>query len=265
MAQYRKLGRTSDQRKALLRNQVTNLLYHGKIVTTEAKAKEIRKIAEGLIALSGCLAGEVSRALQRNDFEEAKSVANWYKNTFGEDNYYLEIQNHGLNEQLMINPDLIKLSKELDIPLVATNDAHYVDKQDAKMQQVLICIQTNHTVGEDTGLEFGTEEFYLKSEEEMLESFTDCPDAVFNTAKIAERCNVTFEFGNTKLPNFTVPEGYDASMIQIKIMDKTATSVETTPNTSIVDSMKVVKYMWNGKIYIKQGNKVYDITGIRVK
>ncbi len=169
----------------------------------------LEKYHEGLIALSGCLAGEVSRALQRNDFEEAKSVANWYKNTFGEDNYYLEIQNHGLNEQLMINPDLIKLSKELDIPLVATNDAHYVDKQDAKMQQVLICIQTNHTVGEDTGLEFGTEEFYLKSEEEMLESFTDCPDAVFNTAKIAERCNVTFEFGNTKLPHFEVPDGYD--------------------------------------------------------
>lgn len=169
----------------------------------------LEKYHEGLIALSGCLAGEVSRALQRKDFEEAKSVANWYKNVFGKDNYYLEIQNHGLNEQLMINPDLIRLSKELDIPLVATNDAHYVDKSDARMQQVLICIQTNHTIGEDTGLEFGTEEFYLKSEEEMLEAFSDCPDAVYNTAKIAERCNVTFEFGNTKLPHFDVPEGYD--------------------------------------------------------
>ena len=169
----------------------------------------LEKYHDGLIALSGCLAGEVSRALQRNDYEEAKSVANWYKNIFGEDNYYLEIQNHGLNEQLMINPDLIRLSKELDIPLAATNDAHYTDKQDAKMQQVLICIQTNHTVGEDTGLEFGTEEFYLKSEDEMLEAFSDCPEAVYNTAKIAERCNVTFEFGNTKLPHFEVPDGYE--------------------------------------------------------
>ncbi len=169
----------------------------------------LEKYHEGLIALSGCLAGEVSKALQRNDYQEAKNVALWYKNTFGEGNYYIEIQNHGLNEQLMINPDLIKLSKELDIPLVATNDAHYVDKQDAKMQQVLICIQTNHTLGEDTGLEFGTEEFYLKSESEMLESFSDCPEAVYNTSDIADKCNVTFEFGKTKLPHFDVPEGYD--------------------------------------------------------
>ncbi len=169
----------------------------------------LEKYHEGLIALSGCLAGEVSRALQRNDYDEAKSVAIWYKNIFGKDNYFLEIQNHGLNEQLAINPDLIKLSKELNIPLVATNDAHYVEKKDAKMQQVLICIQTNHTVGEDTGLEFGTEEFYLKSEEDMLEAFSDCPEAVYNTAKIAEKCNVTFEFGNTKLPHFDVPDGYD--------------------------------------------------------
>lgn len=163
---------------------------------------------EGLIALSGCLAGEVSRALQNGDYEEAKRVAQWYSSVFGNENYYLEIQNHNLDEQLRINPDLIRLSKELDIPLVATNDAHYVDKQDAKMQQVLICIQTNHTVGEDTGLEFGTQEFYLKSEEEMLQSFPECPEAVINTSVIAEKCNVEFEFGKTKLPHFDVPEGY---------------------------------------------------------
>ncbi len=169
----------------------------------------LEKYNEGLIALSGCLAGEVSRALQNDDYNEAKRVAVWYKDTFGEGNYYLEIQNHRLDEQLRINPDLIRLSRELDIPLAATNDAHYVDKQDAKMQQVLICIQTNHTVGEDTGLEFGTQEFYLKSESEMLESFPDCPEAVYNTAEIAERCNVEFEFGKTKLPHFDVPEGYD--------------------------------------------------------
>ncbi len=169
----------------------------------------LEKHHEGLIALSGCLAGEVSRALQRNDYDEAKSVAQWYSSVFGAGNYYLEIQNHNLDEQLQINPDIIRLSKELGISLAATNDAHYVDKQDAKMQQVLICIQTNHTVGEDTGLEFGTDEFYLKSEDEMLAAFPDCPEAVYNTAAIADKCNVEFEFGKTKLPHFDVPEGYD--------------------------------------------------------
>lgn len=163
---------------------------------------------EGLIALSGCLAGEVARALERNDYEEAKKVSEWYNGVFGDGNYYLEIQNHGLDEQLRINPMLISLSKELNIPLAATNDAHYVDKQDSKIQQVLICIQTNHTLGEDTGLEFGTQEFYLKSEEEMREAFSECPQAVDNTAKIAEQCHVEFEFGKTKLPHFDVPDGW---------------------------------------------------------
>lgn len=163
---------------------------------------------EGLIALSGCLAGEVARALERNDYEEAKKVAEWYNGVFGDGNYYLEIQNHGLDEQLRINPMLISLSKELNIPLAATNDAHYVDKQDSKIQQVLICIQTNHTLGEDTGLEFGTQEFYLKSEEKMREAFSECPQAVDNTAKIAEQCHVEFEFGKTKLPHFDVPDGW---------------------------------------------------------
>ena len=168
----------------------------------------LEKYHDGLIALSGCLAGEVAQALEHRDYDEAKKVALWYKETFGEGNYYLEIQNHNLDEQLMINPELIRLSKETGIPLVATNDAHYVDKQDAKMQQVLICIQTNHTLGEDTGLEFGTQEFYLKSEDEMLEAFSQCPEAVYNSAEIAERCNVEFEFGKTKLPHFEVPDGY---------------------------------------------------------
>ncbi|MBQ9850983.1 MAG: DNA polymerase III subunit alpha [Clostridia bacterium] len=169
----------------------------------------LEKYSEGLIALSGCLAGEVSRNLLQNDYDAAKKTALWYNSVFGEGNYYLEIQNHGLDEQLRINPELIKLSKETGIPLVATNDAHYVEKSDYKMQQVLICIQTNHTLGEDTGLEFGTEEFYLKSEDEMLEAFPECPEAVENTALIAERCNVEFEFGKTKLPHFEVPDGWD--------------------------------------------------------
>lgn len=169
----------------------------------------LEKYHEGIIALSGCLAGEVARALSRNDYDEAKKVAEWYRDTFGKNNYFLEIQNHGLNEQLAINPMLIRLSKELDIPLVATNDSHYVEKEDAKVQQMLICIQTNHVIGEDTGLEFQTEEFYVKSESEMLDAFQECPEAVENTAVIAERCSVTFEFGKTKLPHFEVPGNAD--------------------------------------------------------
>ncbi len=169
----------------------------------------LEKYSEGLIALSGCLAGEVSRNLLQDDYESAKKTALWYNSVFGDGNYYIEIQNHGLEEQIRINPDLIRLSKETGIPLVATNDAHYVEKEDYKMQQVLICIQTNHTLGEDTGLEFGTEEFYLKSEDEMLDAMKLCPEAVANTALIADRCNVEFEFGKTKLPHFEVPEGWD--------------------------------------------------------
>ena len=164
---------------------------------------------EGLIALSACLAGEIPRALQRGDYEEAKKTALWYRDLFGAENYFLEIQNHSLRDQLAILPELVRLSRETGIPLVATNDAHYLAREDAKVQQVLICIQTNHIVGENTGMEFDTEEFYVKSEQEMLALFPETPEAIENTAKIAERCNVGFEFGNTKLPHFAVPDGQD--------------------------------------------------------
>ncbi|MCM1544036.1 MAG: DNA polymerase III subunit alpha [Ruminococcus sp.] len=164
---------------------------------------------EGIIALSACLAGEIPRALLRGDYDGAKETALWYESVFGKGNYFIEIQNHGLREELDILPDLIRLSKETDIPLVATNDSHYIKKEDAEVQQVLICIQTNHTLGEDTGLEFKTQEFYLKSEDEMRELFASVPEAVDNTQLIADACNVEFEFGNTKLPHFEVPNHMD--------------------------------------------------------
>lgn len=169
----------------------------------------LREHHEGLIALSGCLAGEIPRALQQGDYQRAKEIAERYRDIFGEDNYFLEIQNHGIREQLEINPMLIQLSKETGIPLVATNDAHYVRREDARVQQVLICIQTNHQLGEDTGLEFQSDDFYIKSEEEMASLFPYCPEAITNTQIIADRCNVTFEFGNTKIPHFDVPDGRD--------------------------------------------------------
>lgn len=165
--------------------------------------------SEGLIALSACLAGEIPRKLSAKDYDGAKEIALWYNRVFGQGNYYLELQDHGMKEQKEILPDLLRLSRETGIPLVATNDVHYIEKADAKIQKVLICIQTNHTIDEDTGLEFGTDEFYLKSEAEMREIFDFCPEAIENTEKIAQMCNLEFEFGKTKLPHFEVPNGQD--------------------------------------------------------
>lgn len=166
----------------------------------------IEKHHEGIIALSGCLAGEIPQALLRGDYEEAKKTALWYNQVLGQGNFFIEIQNHGLSEQIQILPLLIQLSGETGIPLVATNDTHYVYKEDARIQQILICIQTNHTLGENTGFEFGTDEFYLKSEDEMRSLFAECPEAVDNTHLIAERCDVSFEFGKIVLPHFEVPD-----------------------------------------------------------
>ncbi len=169
----------------------------------------LKKYHEGLIALSACLAGEVPRLLRNNDYEAAKSTAMEYSEIFGKDNYYIEIQDHGIDEQKAILPDLIRLSRETGIGLVATNDAHYIDREDAKMQNILVKIQTNTTVEDKATLEFETDEFYLKSYDEMHELFPETEDALSNTVKIAERCNVEFEFGVTKLPFFTAPDGQD--------------------------------------------------------
>ncbi len=169
----------------------------------------LEKHSEGLIALSACLAGEIPRALTAGNYEKAKETALWYKSVFGEGNYYLELQNHGISEQKQIEPMLIRLSNETGIPLVATNDTHYVNREDSKTQQVLICVATNTTIGQENSLEFQTDEFYLKSEEEMTELFSHVPQAIENTQKIADMCNFDFEFGNTKLPHFEVPDGKD--------------------------------------------------------
>ena len=142
---------------------------------------------EGIIALSACLAGEIPRALIADDYERAKEKALWYNNVFGQGNFYLELQNHGIREQKQIEPMLIRLSKETGIPLVATNDTHYVRREDSKIQQVLICIATNTTIGQGNGLEFESDEFYLKSEDEMRELFSHVPEAIDNTQVIADR------------------------------------------------------------------------------
>lgn len=166
----------------------------------------LEKCSEGLICLSACLAGEIPQAILQKDYEKAKRTALWYRDVFGEGNYYLELQNHGLPEQLSVNEGVKRIARETGIPLVATNDVHYIEQADAKIQQVLICIATNHVIGDDTGLEFHSNEFYLKSEEEMRELFSDVPEAIDNTQKIAEQCNFDFEFGTTKLPYYETPD-----------------------------------------------------------
>lgn len=170
--------------------------------------KEIlEKYHDGLICLSACLAGEVSQAILNNNIEEAKKVALWFKNLFGED-YYLEVQNNGIKEQVLVNQKLVELSRELEIPLVATNDAHYLKREDAYNHEVLLCIQTGKRMNDEDRMRFDTEELYVKSPEEMIDYFKNIPDAVENTVKIAEKCNVEFEFGHTILPNYDVPEQY---------------------------------------------------------
>ena len=168
----------------------------------------LEKHHEGLIALSACLAGEIPKLLVNNEYLKARETALWYRNLFGEGNYYLEMQNHGIPEQIAVNEGLIRLSNETGIPLVATNDVHYVNREDSYIQKILICIATNHTVDEENSLEFSSDNFYLKSEDEMRALFSKTQQAIDNTQKIADMCDFDFEFGNTKLPNFTVPDGY---------------------------------------------------------
>lgn len=164
---------------------------------------------EGLICLSACLAGEIPQALLAGDYEKAKNLARYYEDLFGKGNYYIEIQDHRLDEQRTVLPLLVRLSRETGIPLVATNDAHYLEKEDSRMQHILICIQTNKTVNDDDVLEFGTDEFYVKSTDEMYELFSAWPEACENTNRIAEMCSFDFEFGVTKLPYFVAPDGMD--------------------------------------------------------
>ncbi|MEA5051314.1 MAG: DNA polymerase III subunit alpha [Oscillospiraceae bacterium] len=162
---------------------------------------------EGLVALSACLAGEIPQQLLAGEYEKAKDVARYYEGVFGKGNYYIELQDHGIEEQERILPDLIRLAHELDIPLVATNDCHYIEKKDSVMQHALICVQTNKTFDDDDVLEFKTDNFYVRSTEEMAAVFAAIPEAVTNTAKVAALCNYDFEFGVTKLPYFRTPDG----------------------------------------------------------
>ena len=170
----------------------------------------LRAHHEGLIALSACVAGQIPQLLLSKDYDGAKAKALELSDIFGAGNFYLELQNHGLAEQQEINQGVLRLSRETGLPLVITNDAHYLRKEDSRMQDVLMCVQMGKTVDDPNRMKFETDEFYLKSEEELRQLFPQQAEAFENTVKIAERCNVEFTFGKYHLPEFRLPEGYDS-------------------------------------------------------
>ena len=169
----------------------------------------LEKYHEGLICLSACLAGEIPQKLLDGDYNAAKAKAEYYRDLFGKDNFFIELQDHGIEEQQRIIPCLVRIADEIGVDIVATNDSHYIEKEDSKTHNILLCIQTNRTINDNDRMEFQTNEFYLKTEEEMRELFPKYPQAIDNTQEIADRCNVEFEFGVRKLPRFDVPNNED--------------------------------------------------------
>ena len=194
----------------------------------------LQKHHEGLIALSACLAGEIPKALTKGDYEDAKRRAVRYADLFGKDHFYIELQDHGLEEQKRINPQLIKLANELSLPLVCTNDAHYLTREDAKLQRVLLCIQTATTLDAPTSMAFEGDEFYLKSEEEMRALFPRIQSAFDNTAAIAERCSFDFTFGQTKLPAFEAPGGDSTAYFRRLCLEGLQAKYGDTPSDEAV-------------------------------
>lgn len=168
----------------------------------------LKEHSEGIIALSACLGGEVQKAILNGNIEKAREAAIFYRDTF-KDGFYLELQNHGMEEQKKVNEVNINLSKELNIPLVATNDVHYINQEDSKAHDILMCIQTGKTVDDPNRRRYPSDQFYLKSQEEMWDMFDYIPEALENTLKIAEECNFDYEFHVSKLPKFPLPEGVE--------------------------------------------------------
>ncbi|MGE5328745.1 MAG: DNA polymerase III subunit alpha [Deltaproteobacteria bacterium] len=169
----------------------------------------LERYSEGLICLSACLSGDIPKAILNGSYERAKELALRFNKIFGDGNFYLEIQDNGIQDQKVVNQNLIKLSKELDIPLVATNDAHYLRKEDSEIHEILLCIQTGKNIDDEDRMRFGAAEFYVKSPEEMKQRFGEISGAIENSARISEKCNVEIEFGKIKLPSYEISDGID--------------------------------------------------------
>ena len=187
---------------------VSEAFLHGFYGKPRVDLAMLEKYHEGLICLSACLAGALPQYLMNEDYEGAKEYALKLAKIFGPNHFYLELQDHGIEEQRPVNQGILRLSRETGLPLVVTNDAHYLRKEDASMQDVLLCVQTGKTVDEENRMRFSTDEFYLKSEEELRTLFPNYSDAFENTVKIADMCNLEFVFNEYHLPSFPVPEGY---------------------------------------------------------
>jgi len=198
----------------------------------------LEKHSEGLVALSACLAGEIPKLLLKNDYEGAKNTALWYSKVFGKDNYYLEIQDHDIYEQKQVNNYILRLAKETGIGLVATNDVHYINKDDSEAHKVLLCIQTGKKITDEDTLEFKTDEFYLKSENEMSQIFKNCPEAISNTQKIADMCNFDFTFGQIKLPVFDIGERDHFEYFKEKCYEGLYKNYGQNPDKAAVDRLE---------------------------
>ncbi len=168
----------------------------------------LRANSEGIIALSACMIGVLSKKILNNNYDEAKKAALEFIDIFGRENYFIEIQDHGIYEQKMLNRELVRLARELELGIVATNDIHYVKREDAEFQDVLMCIQMGKTVNDEDRMKMSTSEMFVKSEKEMDELFSYIPEAIENTQRVADMCNVDIEFGKLHLPKFDLPEGY---------------------------------------------------------
>ncbi|WP_130807687.1 DNA polymerase III subunit alpha [Senegalia massiliensis] len=227
----------------------------------------LKKYKEGIIVLSGCLGGELQRNLINGNYDKAVEIAKQYRDTFGKDNYFLEIQDHGIKEQKLVNQSMFKLSEELGIELVATNDVHYIEKKDSKFHDVLLCIQTGKTIDEENRMKFPSSEFYLKSYEEMSEVFPEHLQALENTVKIAERCNVELDFETLHLPEFEVPKGHTNESYFEKLcyegLQKRYDNITDEINNRLEYEMKVIKDMgyvdyflivWDFIRYAKENN-----------
>ena len=196
---------TGYQNLCLLVSEAFSRGFYGK---PRVDLELLQQYHEGLIATSACLAGAIPQYLMEEEYDAAKAYALRLSRIFGEGNFYLELQDHGIPEQTPVNQGIMRIARETGLPLVVTNDAHYLRKEDAVMQDVLLCIQTGKTVDDENRMKFQTEEFYLKSEEELRALFPNCEEAFENTVRIAQRCNVEFVFNEYHLPSFPVPEGY---------------------------------------------------------
>lgn len=230
------LAKNMDGYKNLIK-MVSTSYVEGFYYKPRVDIDELKKYSDGIIALSACLAGDISQALMDRNYEKAKNIALQYRDIFGEGNFYLEIQDHGLPEQKEVNAALVKLSKEINIPLVATNDIHYVNKEDSKIHDVLMCIQMGKTVNDPNRMRFGSDEFYLKSREEMEELFPYAPEAIDNTVKIAEMCNIEFDFNTIHLPKYDVPEGYTPDTYLRELCFKGLEERYDNPSQEIIDRL----------------------------